>query len=109
MGFEVETNGIEEAQDALSDIADNAQELDGENEVGFGELFTDAFMRKYTEFGSIDKFFEESPWAVESEEDFAAIPEADLDDYVDEHTAFPSWEEMLGTAGEQWMVDQLGL
>lgn len=106
MGFE--TDGFDEFGDKVGEIADNARSLDGENEVSFGELFTDSFVDSHTDFETIDGFFDASPWEVEDEEDFDAIPETDLDEYVDEHTTFLDWEEMIGTAGEQWMSRQLG-
>lgn len=107
MGFDVETNGFDELQDELNEMKETAQKLDGENEINFGELFNDSFMQDNTDFESIEAFFEKSPWTIENENDFDAIPESDLDDYVDEHTVFDDWEAMLGQAGENWVAKQL--
>lgn len=95
--------------DDLEELQENAQDLDGENEVPLGELFNDGFMQKYTDFDSIKEFFKASPWAVESEDDLEAIPEDEFDEYVSQHTRFPDAEEMQGKAAEEWTADQLGL
>lgn len=83
------------------------EKLEGESRVEFGELFHSNFMKKNTGCESIEEFFEKSPWEINDEEDFEAIPPKGLDEYVDKNTVFPSWEEMIGTAGEEWIADQL--
>ena len=99
---------IDDVIDDLEELSENAQELDGENKVPLAELFDDGFMRKYTDFASIEEFFEASPWTVDSEADLKAIPEDEFDEYVDQHTRFPDAEEMQGKAAEEWTADQLG-
>lgn len=89
-------------------MADAARDLDGENQVSFGELFSNKFMRRHTDFDDIEAFFEESPWEVEDEEDFEEIPEDEFDEYVEDTTLFDTWESMLDKAAEKWMMDQLG-
>jgi len=95
--------------DDLEELADRAEELDGENEVPLAELFNPGFMRKYTDFESLEEFFEESPWTIESEEDLDEIPDDPFNEYVDEHTVFSDQDEMMNKAGEEWTADQLGL
>jgi len=106
MGIEI--NGFDELQDELNRLAQNAEELDGTNEVPFDELFPPAFMRQYTDAENIDEFIEQSQWPVESQEDFRAIPEDEFDQYVSEHTLFSSWEAMMDKAGEEYVSRQLG-
>jgi hypothetical protein len=80
--------------------------LDGD--VHFSELFTAQFMRTHTdEFGSFEEFLEESPWTVESEVDFEAIPEREFDEYVAGNTVFKDWESMMSAAAREWAVRQL--
>ena len=95
--------------DDLEELADRAEELDGENEVPLAELFNPGFMRQYTDFQSLEEFFEESPWTVESEEDLDEIPDDPFNEYVDEHTIVSDQDEMMNKAGEEWTADQLGL
>lgn len=102
-------DGLDELADELEELGDRAEKLDGENEVPLDELFNPSFMRKYTDFESIEEFFEESQWTVESEEDLDEIPEEPFNKYVNDHTVFSNQDEMMKKAGEEWTVDQLGL
>lgn len=106
--MDIEIEGFDELQDELERLAERVLGLEGTNEVPFEELFPPTFMRTYTDFDSIEEFFEASAWTVESQSDFEAIPEDEFDDYVAEHTQFPSWNEMSGQAATKWAARQLG-
>jgi hypothetical protein len=108
-GFDDFANDLDDLADQFGEMADNAEELDGENEVAFEDLFTEQFMRQHTDVTSFEEFIENSQWEVESEEDFEAIPEDEFDEYVNDHSDFDSWEDMLGTAGTEWMAREIGL
>lgn len=105
MGVEIE--GLDALQDELEQMAENALGLEGSNEVPFTELMPPAFMAEYTDCESIEAFIDESPWTVESQADFRAIPDDEFDEYVDEHTRFSTWETMLSRAANQWAGRQL--
>jgi hypothetical protein len=62
--------------------------------------------RVHSGFDSFDQFLDESPWTVETHDDFEEIPTARFDEYVAEHTTFDTWEAMLSTAGRQWVIEQ---
>lgn len=68
-------------------------DVSGEAGVTLGDFFPPVF------FESIDEFVDESPWDAPS---FAAIPREELDDFVDHHTEFPSWEIMVRVAGDEF-------
>lgn len=104
----VQIEGFEELADELDRLGDRVQSVDGGNTVPIQELFPVDFMTTYTEFGSIEQFFEESPWDVETDEDFERIPEGKFDAYVDDHTGFSSWEAMLSAAAREWVSRRLG-
>lgn len=78
-----------------------------QNMIPFNEIFPEDFMLLYTEFDSIEAFFEASPWDVEDERDFRAIPDEPFDEYVSNHTDFPSWEIMYHSAGKRFMQRRL--
>ena len=75
----------------------------------FEEIFTSEFMNKYTDYSSIDEMFNKSEFTIESNEDFDKIPVDQLDRFVKENTKFPTWAEMIGTAGEEYVIRKLGL
>jgi|APHM01.1.fsa_nt_gi hypothetical protein len=100
---------LDDLADQFEAMADNVEKLQGENEVAFAELFTEQFMRQYTDVRSFEQYLENSQWEVESQSEFEAIPEDDFDEYVTDHSDFDSWKEMLETAGTEWIARQIGL
>lgn len=78
-----------------------------QNEIPFDELFTEDFMRLYTEFEAFEQLIEESPWDVESEDDFWDIPDEPFDEYISERTDFPAWKVMGQTALQRYMERKL--
>lgn len=105
----IEIEGLDELQDQLSQMQENAQELDGENEDPFSELFDSSFMSEHTAFSDFDALLEAGGFEVETQEDFEAIPEKKLDPHIQETTVFESWEEMRNTAVQNWVAGQMGL
>ena len=105
----VEISGFEDFADELNELEDRVETIDGKNSVSTTELFQSDFMQTYSEFESIQEFFEESPWTVESEADFGSIPEDTFDAYVDDHTGFDSWETMLSAAAREWVGRELAV
>lgn len=103
----VEIEGFEGMDDQLDQLAESARSEDGTNAVSFAELFPADFMRTYSEFESIEAFFEESPWTVETNEDFEQISEDEFVRYVSETTGFNSWEAMLSVAAREWLSRHL--
>lgn len=102
MGFHIDRSGLDKLQRRIESIPKS------EN-VSFGELFNPAFMRRYTQFESIDTMIEASGYTVETPEDFAAIPDAEWDAFIATNTQFPDWLEMQKTAAAERMKRQLGL
>lgn len=107
-GFGGVADDLYDLADQFEQMAENARELDGKNEVAFAELFTEEFMRRHTDVTSFEAFLQESRWEVESEQEFEAIPEDEFDEYVGHSSEFESWEEMLGTAGTEWLASEIG-
>lgn len=104
MSFKYDDGGL---QKELSKIGSAANQINGSYQLG--DVFTDDFMKKHTNHGSIDNFFNESPFKIETEEDFDNIDEHDLDKYVRSVSSFNSWDELKGTAGEIYIAKKLGL
>jgi hypothetical protein len=85
------------------------EELSNPQQVSFAELFTQDFMRSYTQFQSFELMLEASDFSVESAEDFLAIPETEWDQFVNQKTQFSNWQEMQKTAAAELMKKKLGL
>lgn len=95
--------------DAFDEIKEGLEELEGGKDVPLPELLTPAFMRRYTDFCSADEMLEKSPFTVETTQDFIDIAEDEWDEFVADRTRFSSWEEMLGSASQDYIADNLGL
>lgn len=100
MDFEVDTSGFDELINKLDEIG-------GKNEVSFGELFPDRFIKTHTDFETLEDLFEESGYEVETAEDFDQIPQEDWDNFIESHTEFSSWQDMMGKAFQRWVGEQL--
>lgn len=66
-------------------------------------------MKNNTNFEGIESFIENSPFKIESQDDFDNLDENELDRYVNEFTNFSSWEEMKKEAGALYTKRKLGL
>jgi len=101
--------GFDKLEKQLKKMQQGAKELGKIKTVSFDDLFSFSFMGKYTEFSSFDKFLEAGNFIVNSQEDFEAIPDDDMDSHVIKTTNFSSWEDMLGKATEIFTLSKLGL
>lgn len=100
--------GLDDLEKRLKKMEQGAKELERTKSVSFGELFNDSFMRKNTQFGTIEEFMAAGGFNVETEEEFEAIPDEDMNRHVAKTTNFKDWESMLGTAGTDYAAKKLG-
>ncbi len=100
--------GFDELKKQLKKMERAAKELEKGNSVSFDVLFNQSFMSKYTQFNSFEEFLSAGNFKVESQEDFEAIPDEDMDIHVSKTTQFNSWEEMLNTATSEYVAKRLG-
>lgn len=100
--------GLEEFQRELDTMARRAESLSGNHNVPIPELLTPDFLSRCSRFHSAEEMFEASGFKIETAEDFAAIPDAEWDEFIRANTSFASWEAMLGEAGGEWAARRLG-
>ncbi|WP_373032951.1 hypothetical protein [Sulfurovum sp.] len=93
--------------DGLKKLAKNAEAMSGTNQVKLKDLMTPKFISKCSNFNDIEHLFNESGFAVESKEDFEAIPDDKWNEFIVENTSFSSWEEMQKEAGAIYVKEQL--
>ena len=92
-------NGLDEVRRRLAEAQRRLENLSGP--LSFEELFPPGFMRKYTDFPTIDEMVAASGHDVRSTEDFEAIPESEWNDLVRQRTRFQDWDAMRAKAGEE--------
>ncbi|EGW40773.1 hypothetical protein [Desulfosporosinus sp. OT] len=71
-----------------------------EGSLSFTDLFTSEFMQLNTQFDSIEELLSAGGFVINSEEDYEAIPDEDIDAHVAKTTKFDSWKELLTNAIE---------
>ncbi len=106
--MKIEITGLDSVKRSLADLSRRAQSLHGEHRVEFSELFSDDFMRRFTDFGTLDQMFAASGFKVESTADFERISADKWDAFVIKKTRCPSWEEMKAQAGSEWASRKVG-
>ena len=53
--------------------------------------------------------YEASGFKIETEEDFAAVPDDEWDGFIRSISSFPDCQSMLDKAGKEWVTKKLGL
>lgn len=104
-----EIKGLKEIQKKLDDLSRRAKKLDGAQNVPVTELLAPAFLSRCSHFKSAGEMFEASGFAVNSQEDFDAIPADRWDAFIRQSTGYGSWEEMFKAASVAWVKRELGI
>lgn len=101
--------GLDELSKKLDQLSKNASELDGTHNVSMTDILTPSFISKHTRFADADELFEASGFKCDTKEEFEAIPEDKLDEFIRSVSSFESWQDMLGTAVQKWAAKKIGL
>ncbi len=102
------TKGFDKLSKQLKKMETQAKKLEQGVSVKLDELFTTEFMRKHTEYDSLDALFADGGLHFNSQEEFNNFPESELDKLISEKTSFPSWKEMSEQATGDYAMKQLG-
>ncbi len=102
-------SNVDEVIRKLEQIKRNAEELSGEHVIPFSDLFTSEFMDNYTDFESIDELIRSSGFPIQSSADIEKLPNDEWNDFIQKHTRFSNWTEMVQTAGKEYFAKKLGL
>ena len=85
------------------------KELAKPRNVSFDELMPPSFMRSNTRFQTLQQMVDESGFATDDTETIRSLLKSDhWSQYVDRHTRFKSWDDMLATAAAANMRKHLG-
>lgn len=103
--FDIQLHGLEKLQKNLSQLEKNAKALDGKHEVPLEEVLTSAFLRRNTNFHSLDEIMDKVK--VKNQKDFKELPDEDLDKIIQKGSSFSSWQEMLQKAGGEYAEKRL--
>jgi len=105
----IKITGLEQFRKKLDDLKNSVESISGQRSIPFNELLTPDFLAACSTFSSAEEMIERSGFKVESQEDFAAIPDEPWDDFIRSNTSYFNWQEMLQAAGVAWAKAKLDL
>jgi len=88
----------------LRQLQQKISELSGESQVPLTELMPDDFIRKHTDFQTLQAMINAS--GIENPED---IGNEKFSEFICTNTRFNTWEEMIELAGAEYVKRQLNL
>lgn len=89
--------------DNLKKLQQKVKALHGQRQIPLPELLPDDFIRKYTDFQTLQEMVDAS--GIEKVEE---IGNKEFSKFVSTHTQFITWEEMQKAAGIEYTKRQLG-
>ena len=106
--MKIGNKGLDKPKKQQKNLEQRVNNMQGEKQVSFEELFSGDFMKAHTEFGSIGEMLTASGYKTDTIEDFEKIPAMDWDAFVSKRTHFANWEEMMRTAAEKYFAKKQG-
>lgn len=103
-GFKMD--GFDELEKSLNKMQKAAEKMHGENEVRLDELISDSFIRKHSKFASFSDFSSQDIFM--RYDSFEAIPQQELDDFINANTGFQSFQNLIEEATVDYTRRQLG-
>lgn len=67
------------------------------------------FVAQHTRFADVDAMVQASGFKLETNDDLAAIPDAEMDAFIASVSDFATWQEMLEEGSKAWALRRLGL
>jgi hypothetical protein len=105
----IKVRGLDQFRKRLEDLENKIQSSSGRQSVPLNDLLTPDFLATCSTFSSAAEMFERSGFKVDSQEDFAAIPDETWDDFIWSNTRYFNWRELLQAAGAAWAKTKLKL
>ncbi|WPK12233.1 hypothetical protein R6U77_00675 [Lysinibacillus louembei] len=103
----IKVKGLNKLQKQLKSMERASKKAKRENRISFDDLFVPSFMKRHTNFSSFNDFLIAGNFKVESQEDFEAIPDVDMDHHVSQNTKFKNWQTMLDTATNEYIKNKM--
>jgi hypothetical protein len=70
---------------------------------------TNLFISEHSSFSCLNELIDASDYKVKSQEDFAAIPNDEWDEFINKNTDFANWQDMVNSASAIYARKRLGL
>lgn len=82
---------------SLLDLLGQVQAITG-GKYGLSDLLSDDFINEKTDFASVQQLLKELPIDVNNVADVQQLSESDLNTFVQEHSDYATWKELLAEA-----------
>ena len=105
----ISINGLDDIQKNFDELQKKLNSIEGEHKVPIVELISTEFMKRYTNFQSIEEMMKEGGIDIESASESQIESNTAWNEFVSKNTEFNSWKEMLVVAGEKYISDKLDL
>ena len=82
----------------LHQLEKNLSELSGTHSIPLGDLMNPSFISSCSQYSNFEALIEASGFKMETEEDIAAIPDQEWEQFIQTNTSYESWIEMQQAA-----------
>lgn len=91
----------------LDQLEKNVSELSGTESIPLNDLMNPSFISSCSQYSNFKELIEAAGFKVESEEDFAAIPDQEWEQFIQTNTSYEGWIEMQKAAGLSYVTAKL--
>ena len=92
---------------ALDKLEKNISRLSDTDSIPLEDLMNSSFISSCSQYSNFEELIEASGFKVESEEDFAAIPDQEWEQFIQTNTSYEGWIEMQQAALPSYMTANL--
>jgi len=106
MKFDFEIEGLDEVQKNIEKLQKKVKKVGRKQNVKLVELLPDSFIKKHSNYNSLESMIDSSPKEINSEKD---LESEEWNKFIKENSKFNSWEEMLQVAHAEWVKKEIKL
>lgn len=101
-----EIKGLDKLQKEIKNLQRKVKSIEGKRNIRLIDLLTNSFMRKNSDYNSLQNMIDSSSKKIDSEKD---LESKEWNEFVRSKSKFKSWEEMLHAAHAEWVKKKLDL
>jgi len=101
-----EMKGLDKVQKEIEKLQKKVKKVGGKQNVKLTELLPDSFIKKQSNYNSLQSMIDSSPKEINSEKD---LDSEEWNKFIKENSKFSSWEEMLHAGYAEWVKKKLDL
>lgn len=91
----------------LHQLEKNFSELSDTHSIPLGDTMDPSFISSCSQYSNFEELMEASGFKMETEEDVAAIPDQEWEQFIQTNTSYEGWIEMQVAAKNKYLKDNL--